>query len=106
MSVKGIIILNKGIDLSEIGINDYAYNWECIGEVLDEIKRKKLIILGGDVYISGENGLILTLDTWYYNLTNSQSDCFQSIDKASDYICNYIEQNSGDYYFSFVLESL
>ncbi|RRD29472.1 hypothetical protein EII38_09695 [Streptococcus minor] len=105
MNSTYINILDKGINLSEIGIHNYAYSWECIGEILDEIKSSKLIILGGDVYISDDAELILTLDNWYYNLKKSPLDYSQSLDRAREYIYNYIEQNDRDCYFSFVLES-
>ena len=104
MSVEKINILNKGIDLSDIGINNYAYSWDCIDDILMEIENLQLTILGGDVYAIGESELFLTFDSWYYNLTDTLSDCTLSIGKAREYIENYLSQNGKNFDFSFVFK--
>lgn len=104
MSVTEINILGKGVSLSEIGINEYGYSWEYIDDVLAEIEKLNLTILGGDVYTFGDNGLMLTFDNWYYSLLDIPSDSILSVDKAREYIHNYIDKNGKDYYFSFVLK--
>lgn len=97
-------ILNKGIDLSDIGINDYAYSWNCIDNILAEIEKLQLTILGGDVYSIVEGELILTFDSWYYTMIGTSSDYSLSIDKAREYIEYYLDQNGENFYFSFVLK--
>ncbi|WP_156009878.1 Imm40 family immunity protein [Streptococcus ruminantium] len=95
-------ILDKGINLYDIGINNYAYSWEYVNDVLDEIEKLNLTILGGDVYAVEDSELFLTFDSWYYTLVNTSSDCSLSIDKAKEYIGGYLEKNGKNFYFSFV----
>lgn len=104
MCIIEINILNKGINLSEIGVNNYAYSWEYVHEVLEELEKLKVIILGGDVYSENNDRLILTFDNWYYNLLDEASDSVHSIDKAKAYITNYLSKNGNNYYFSFILK--
>ncbi|CYW17201.1 Imm40 family immunity protein [Streptococcus suis] len=100
MSIAKLNILDKGVDLSRIGINDYAYSWENIDVILAEIKKLNLTILGGDIYTIKDGELILTFDNWYYNQSNSNS----SIVKAREYLYDYLEKNEGNFYFSLVFK--
>lgn len=104
MRITEINILGKGVNLSGIGINAYAYSCEYIDDVLYEIQRLGFIILGGDVYTESSDELVLTYDNWYYRLTNTSLDSWQSLEKAKDFIASYITNNGKNYYFSFVLK--
>lgn len=97
-------VLNKGIDLSDIGINNYAYSCDCIDDVLNELEKLHFTILGGDVYVVEEGKLILSYDNWYYTKTNTLSDCSLSISKARKYIEYYLEKNGRNFCVSFVFK--
>ena len=40
----------RGIDLRELGIDAYAYDYSVIPDLLDNLKTNNQIILGGDVF--------------------------------------------------------
>lgn len=104
VNATGINVLDKGVNLSKIGINGYGYSWEYIDDVPTEIEKLHLIILGGDVYSFGDNGLMLTFDNWYYNLKNIPSDSTLSVNKAKEFIHDYVYKNGEKYYFSFIFK--
>lgn len=97
-------ILNKGINLTEIGINNFAYSWENINDILVEMENLNLIILGGDVYTIEGGKLCLTFDSWYFNTNNDLLDSLSSIKKAREFIKKYLEKNGKNFCFSFVLK--
>ena len=66
------------------------------------IDTKKLIILGGDVYVEVDEGFELTYDSWYYSPKNNDSDLLQSISVAKDYINQSIDSNGKHFYFTVV----
>ncbi len=87
--------------MSVIGINEYAWNYDSIVEMIPLLREKRLPILGGDVFII-ENGIVkLTYDSWYYE---EKSDCAyeDSYKKAVDYI-KLFEGKDGKYIYSIVV---
>ena len=40
----------RGIDLRDLGIDAYAYDYSVIPDLLDNLKTNNQIILGGDVF--------------------------------------------------------
>lgn len=40
----------RGIDLRDLGIDAYAYDYSVISDLLDNLKTNNQIILGGDVF--------------------------------------------------------
>ena len=89
---------NRGQSLAELGVASYAYTYQDI----DWIETKKFMILGGDVYVEGDEGFELTYDSWYYSPKNNDSDLLQSISVAKDYINQYIDSNGKHFYFTVV----
>lgn len=94
---------NKGSSLAELGVASYAYTYQDMLAHIDWIGSKKFIILGGDVYVEGDRGLELTYDGWYYSPKNNDSDSFQSISVAKDYINQYVDSNGENFYFAIVV---
>ncbi len=94
---------NKGSSLAELGVASYAYTYQDMLAYIDWIGSKKFIILGGDVYVEGDRGLELTYDGWYYSPKNNDSDSFQSISVAKDYINQYVDSNGENFYFAIVV---
>ena len=43
-------INKRGIDLRDLGIDEYAYDYSVIPDLLDNLKTNNQIILGGDVF--------------------------------------------------------
>ena len=94
---------NKGSSLAELDVASYAYTYQDMLAYIDWIGSKKFIILGGDVYVEGDRGLELTYDGWYYSPKNNDSDSFQSISVAKDYINQYVDSNGENFYFAIVV---
>ena len=77
----------NGISLKPLGLNEIAWKYEDILQLIDMIRAQNVPILGGDVY-KMENGVIVpTYDSWYVN--GSQDTISNSWDRAEDYIRNY-----------------
>ena len=93
---------NRGQSLAVFGFASFAYTYNDILAFLDWIETKKFMILGGDVYIEGDEGFELTYDSWYYSPKNNDSDLLQSIFVAKDYINQYIDSNGKHFYFTVV----
>jgi len=77
-----------------------AGNFDDVIKILDIIKEKEMVVLGGDVY--GLNGyqVIITYDSWSF----SGSNFIKSFEKASKYINNYYKNNGGNFIYSLVVE--
>lgn len=70
--------------------------------VLEYLKSKEKIVLGGDVLTEK---LEHTYDSWYYNEESSQNSDLNvecSIKLAFEYIANYIKTNGNSFYVVFV----
>lgn len=93
-----------GILLSPLGINEIAFNYSSIMEVIDWCIKNKNIILGGDVYYCVDGYISLTSDSWYYEPVLTNSDVLESAKKARDYIENFYKKNGYDYLYSLVLK--
>ena len=72
-------ILNIGINLNHIGINAYAYDYQVIPDLLDNLKANNRIILGGDVFCYKNGQLKHTYDHWYYEKQDPTIDSSKSI---------------------------
>ena len=59
-------INKRGIDLRDLGIDTYAYDYSVIPDLLDNLQANNQIILGGDVFCYKNAQLTHTYDNWYY----------------------------------------
>ena len=84
------LILNA-LDLRSVGINEFAWRYENVLEVIESLCDNNCIILGGDVYkIEDKDSFVSsTGDSWYYNKGDSENDGVESCKKATEYIENY-----------------
>ena len=89
-----INIGNKTIISTDFSDSEIAWKIEDAVFVLEHLKNKNKIILGGDIFTEK---LEHSYDSWYYNV---ESDCNHefnvnySIKLAIEYISNYIKQHN------------
>ena len=94
-------LLSRGIFLRDkIGVYEISWKFDDVIKVLDIIKEKEMVVLGGDVY--GLNGyeVIIIYDSWSFSGRNF----ITSFKKASKYINNYYKSNGGNFIYSLVVE--
>jgi hypothetical protein len=90
-------LLDFGIPLNEHGINEIAWRYENVFDVIDILIQNKYSILGGDVYIIKGNEIESTYDNWYIEKSetdNQEAYLIKSRDKAISYIKNYNSNNN------------
>ena len=95
----------RGIDLRDLGIDAYAYDYSVIPDLLDNLKANNQIILGGDVFCYKNGQLTHTYDNWYYEKQDPTIDSSKSIFQTEKYISNYVKNHGEHYYFSIVLDN-
>ena len=79
-------LLERGINLEEIGICEYAWDKDTVQDVIKYLLQEKIPIYGGDVYISKDNKVELTYDNWYIDDDGSEDFYLKSYEKALKYI--------------------
>ena len=93
-------LLNRGIFLRErIGVYEVGWEFDDIVKVLDIIKEKEMMVLGGDVYELNGGEIIITYDSWSF----SGSNFIKSFEKASKYINNYYKNNGDNFIYTIVV---
>lgn len=95
----------RGIDLRDLGIDAYAYDYSLIPDLLDNLKANNQIILGRDVFCYKNGQLKHTYDHWYYEKQYPTIDNSKSIIQTEKYISNYVKDHGEHYYFSIVLDN-
>lgn len=95
----------RGIDLRDLGIDAYAYDYSAIPDLLAIIQANNLIILGGDVFCYKNSQLKHTYDHWYYEKQDPTIDSSKSIIQTEKYISNYVKDHGEHYYFSIILDN-
>jgi hypothetical protein len=105
--MKNILFKNeiqeKAISLKKYGINDFAWKYDDINQILDILLSNKIGIIGGDVL---DKEFKYTYDNWSIEKTEVAGENFVmfSIEKTKKYIENYIKNNGKDFYFVIVLD--
>ena len=95
----------RGIDLRDLGIDAYAYDYLVIPDLLDIVQANNLVILGGDVFCYKNGRLTHTYDNWYYEKQDPTIDSSKFILQTEKYISNYVKNHGEHYYFSIVLDT-
>ena len=98
-----IIIRNKKIISTCFSNTEDAWKIEDSILVLEYLKSKKKIVLGGDILT---DTLQYTYDSWYYNIDTNKNLQFNAelgFKVASKYILNYMETNGNSFYVVFVV---
>jgi hypothetical protein len=90
-------ILNLGVSLEEIGINNWALTREDALNALCSFEKLDIGVLGGDVYIHSNGDMAQNYDSWYCNYLSGESRTnfvTRSINKAKSYILGYSTANA------------
>ena len=95
---------NKKIVSQKISDTENAWRIEDAFFVLEYLKNKNKIVLGGDILTKN---LEHNYDSWYYNVKlnknyNINVEC--SIKLAFEYISKYIQTNGNTFYVVFVIK--
>lgn len=107
-NIDDMVIINDfikhGYSLTCIGVNEYAYDFVTSLKILEYVKSRNWIVLGGDVYLKNQGSIVATFDNWYYNPVG-KLDSEKSISKAIDYLTRYstIKKNA---IYSIVVEPM
>lgn len=99
-----INIGNKTITSTDFSNAETAWMIEDAILVLEYLKSKKKIVLGGDILTKE---LEHNYDSWYYKVEPSQNFKYNvecSITLALEYISNYMKTNGNAFYVVFVIE--
>ena len=91
-------LIDKSIDLSELGVNEVAWLFDDALEVISVLRKANVVILGGDVlnYTKGKR-VSYALSAWHYD----KADSLESVNDALTYIENW-KRKYGDH-FAYVL---
>ena len=96
-------ITQKSIPLEEYGFNDLAWNKEDAEDLIDEIMKDKIGILGGDVYRLTSTHLEPLPENWSCEPTEKESEgeyYLRSKSESLKYIKNYPVQPGEKILFS------
>lgn len=94
-------LIDNGIHLDKhLGINEYAWRYSEIIDVINFVSENNLKILGGDVYFFDKDIIRVTYDNWFVP-SKSQED---SISYSLKYINEYHNNNGDDYIYSIVVK--
>ncbi len=85
-------LFEKSIDLSDNGINNLAWEYPTICNVLELAKSNDKIILGGDVFFLKNGRPESKGDSWYYNKTGI-NDVSNGYKIAKEYIEKFMKNN-------------
>jgi CO dehydrogenase/acetyl-CoA synthase beta subunit len=98
-------ILEKGVSLSSVGIDNWALNKDQAMLAIDEFEKHKIPVLGGDVYEIVDGYPEANYDNWYCDRNaNEDLEGFvaRSVGYARDYIENYSNPSGRETYFVLV----
>ena len=88
--------------LGEIGINEYAWNYEYLCAIIEILRKKGIPILGGDVYeVDGQN-IKSTYDSWFTKKNENEDYCQSSYIQTLEYV-NIFEMKSNKYIYLIVI---
>lgn len=94
--------LNDAYSLMDIGINEYAWDYENICLLIKKLKERRIPILGGDVYLVDNGTITPTYDSWYTKKDAECDYCESSYLQTLEYI-DLFEDKVGKYIYSIVI---
>lgn len=104
ISLKNLLpisLFDKGIYLSKyLGINEYAWKYSEIIEVINFLSKSNFLILGGDFYSFDNDTIKVTYNNWYCSSKISE----ENVNYSLKYINTYYSNNGDDYVYSIVVK--
>ncbi|MBC2012520.1 hypothetical protein HCB13_06505 [Listeria marthii] len=98
---------SKRIDLEDgLGVNEVAWHYSDVVQVINILTRNGYIILGGDVYQLLNNSIEVTYDNWYINAEENAEGIRLSEEKAKGYIESYFERFGENFIYSIVYKKI
>jgi hypothetical protein len=101
-------LLERGVSLDYMGIDEFAWNWQDILIVIDYFLNNHVFLSGGDVYSAVNGTLRPTGDNWYINKSSylsTSNDLEKSRNVSIDFINKYVEKNGENFLFSVVVDN-
>jgi hypothetical protein len=98
-------VLSIGRSLQDVGVRNWALTREKALYALDQLAKKGVAVLGGDVYMTSDGKIEPTYDNWYCDHEQGELDVVfieRSIAQARSYIYNYKETGKKNIYFAIV----
>ena len=89
-------VINLGISLEKLGVNGLAWKKDEVKKIVEILRRKKIPVLGGDVYKIVNNKIQSTYDSWFLNNNGKLDFVDKSFKKTISYIEEYESVNCGD----------
>ena len=99
--------INKAISLKNLGVNEYAWDYNFIIKIIDYLCYRKIVILGGDIYSLSNGVLKSAYANWYFNfdiLNTIEHNVNRSKEVAIKYINNYNDKLNS--YYSLVVRKI
>ncbi|MDO4477367.1 MAG: Imm40 family immunity protein [Clostridia bacterium] len=96
-------MFKEGVDLSKIGINEYAWGRQKIESIVKILSTQKIVILGGDVYKVRNNNIETTYDSWYIDNDGSKDIYLKSYVVTLNYIDKYEKNNFGNFLYTITI---
>lgn len=105
------IAKKKGILLTDLKINSYAFNRTDTLEAIDALEQDGMAILGGDVLVAQEGKWKwgYTNNNWYCNPQPDEVAKFyikRCADVARDYVKNYNETRDKKYIYNLIFSEV
>ncbi|EAD5867980.1 hypothetical protein OPJ22_002184 [Listeria innocua] len=98
---------SKKINLEDsLGVNEVAWHYSDIVQVINILTRNGYIILGGDVYQLLNDSIEVTYDNWYINAEKNKEGIRLSEKKAKDYLESYYERFGENFIYSIVYKKI
>jgi hypothetical protein len=98
-------ILDKGVYLGSIGVDDFVWKWLDALIVIDYLSLNGIFISGGDVYADRANRIRPIGDGWYA-IKSGYLPTLDEIENAKtkglEYINKYVDRNGEDFLFAIV----
>lgn len=93
-------ILRKGYSLEHLGIGEIAWRKDEIISIIKILNKKKIPVLGGDVYKVINGKIEITYDNWYMDNDGKPDYVEKSLSKVITYIGEY-ESVNGNIHWCF-----
>ena len=82
----------REIDLRDLGIDAYAYDYSAIPDLLAIVQANNLTILGGDVFCYKNGQLTHTYDNWYYEKQDPTIDICKSLFQTESLLATMLKK--------------